>query len=86
MTNIAQNYNNSNSLSRIAVVYYYQDDDGFFHKKENINLQEVFSVVSTYGYNKKSHELYLETDRANCIVTVSDDLHKLLNIISTLLV
>lgn len=78
MTNIAQNYNNSNSLSRIAVVYYYQDDDGFFHKKENINLQEVFSVVSTYGYNKKSHELYLETDRANCIVTVSDDLHKLL--------
>lgn len=60
------------------MVYYYQDENGFFLKKENINLQEVFSVVSTYGYNKKSHELYVETDRANCIITVNDDFHKLL--------
>jgi len=74
----AQNYNASNSLSRIALVYYFQDENGFFQKKENINLQEVFSVVSTYGYNKKSHELYVETDRANCIILVNDDLHKLL--------
>lgn len=78
MTIAAQNYNASNSLSRIALVYYYMDESGFFQKKENINLQEVFSVVSTYGYNKKSHELYIETDKANCIVTVNDDLHKLL--------
>lgn len=75
---LERDYNASNSLSRIAVVYYYQDENGFFLKKENINLQEVFSVVSTYGYNKKSHELYVETDRANCIITVNDDFHKLL--------
>lgn len=74
----AQNYNASNSLSRIALVYYFQDENGFFQKKENVNLQEVFSVVSTYGYNKKSHELYAETDRANCIIIVNDELHKLL--------
>ncbi len=74
----AQNYNASNSLLRVALVYYYQDEKGFFQKKENFNLQEVFSVVSSYGYDKKSHELYLETDRANCIVTVNEDLHKLL--------
>lgn len=74
----AQNYNTSNSLSRVALVYYFMDEKGYFQKKENINLQEVFNVVSTYGYDKKSHELYVETDKANCIVTVNDDLHKLL--------
>lgn len=74
----AQNYNASNSLSRIALVYYFMDENGFFQKKENINLKEVLSVVSTYGYDKKSHELYVETDKANCIITVNDDLHKLL--------
>ena len=52
----AQNYNASNSLSRVALVYYFMDENGYFQKKENINLQEVFSVVSTYGYDKKSHE------------------------------
>lgn len=74
----AQNYNSSNSLARVALVYYSQDAKGFFQKKENVNLQEVSQVVSSYGYNKKSHELYLETERANCIVTVNDDLHKIL--------
>ena len=74
----AQNYNASNSLSRVASVYYFMDENGYFQKKENINLQEVFNVVSTYGYDKKSHELYVETDISNCIVTVSDELHKLL--------
>ena len=74
----AQNYNSSNSLARVALVYYVQDEKGFFQKKENVNLQEVSQVVSSYAYNKKSHELYLETERANCIVTVNDNLHKIL--------
>lgn len=74
----AQNYNATNSFSRVALVYYFMDENGFFQKKENVNLQEVFNVVSTYGYDKKSHELYVETDKANCIVTVNDDLHKIL--------
>ena len=74
----AQNYNSSNSLARVALVYYSQDEKGFFHKKENVNLQEVSQVLSSYCYNKKSHELYLETERANCIVTVNEDLHKVL--------
>ena len=72
----AQTYNASNSLSRVALVYYFMDENGYFQKKENINLQEVSSIVSTYGYNKKSHELYVKTDRANCIVTINEDYHK----------
>ena len=65
-------------MSRVALVYYFMDENGYFQKKENVNLQEVFNVVSTYGYDKKSHELYVETDKFNCIVTVNDDFHKLL--------
>ena len=30
----AQNYNASNSLSRVALVYYFMDENGFFQKKE----------------------------------------------------
>lgn len=75
---IAQTYNSSNSIARVALVYFYMDENGFYQKKENINLSEVFQIVSTYGYDKKSHELYVQTERANCIVTVNDDLHKVL--------
>ena len=73
-----QRYNGKNSISRIALVYYYQDDKGFYHKKENVNLQEVFGVVSTYGYDKKAHELYVVTANSNCVVIVNDENHKIL--------
>ena len=26
-------------------------EKGFFQKQENVNLQEVYQVVSSYGYN-----------------------------------
>ena len=74
----AQTYDSSNSIARVALVYYYLDEKGFYQKKENVNLQEVFQIVSSYAYDKKSHELYVQTDRANCIVTVNSDLHKVL--------
>ena len=69
----AQKYNADNSLSRVALVYYYEDENGFYQKKENVNLQEVFAIVSSYGYNKKTHELYLITNRANCVITLTDN-------------
>ncbi len=78
MVGNAQNYDSTNTLARIALVNYYQDEKGFFQKEENVNLKEVSHVVLSYGYNKKSHELYVETERANCIVTVDDNLHKFL--------
>ena len=74
----AQTYNSSNSLTRVGLVFFFQDEKGFYQKKENVNLNEVSQIVSTYGYDKKSHELYVQTERANCIVTVNDDLHKVL--------
>lgn len=78
LTLFAQSYNEYTSMSRVALVYYYMDEKGFYQKKENVNLQEVTSVESTYNYDKKSHELYVQTANANCIVTVIDNLHKIL--------
>lgn len=77
LTITAQKYDASNSLSRVALVYYYVDENGFFQKKDNVNLHEVSSIVSFYGYDKKSQKLYVETDRANCIIIVNEDLHKI---------
>ena len=78
LTANAQTYDSSNSITRVALVYFFMDKNGFYQKKENVNLQEVMQVVATYGYDKKSHELYVQTERANCIVTVNDALHKIL--------
>lgn len=72
----AQTFNSGNSLNRVALVYYYQDENGFFHLKENVPLQEVFDIVTSYAYDKKSQELYVETHRGNCVVTLNKDLAK----------
>lgn len=77
LTASAQKYDASNSLLRKALVYYEKDSNGFFQKRENVSLKEISHGYS-YGYDKKSHEIYFETDRANCIAIVNKDLHKLL--------
>lgn len=84
LTAYSQGYNSTNSLSRKAFVYFHQDKQGIYHKKVNVDLDEVGHTVSTYGYNKKTHELYLETDRANCVVVVSDVMHKVLKKVTSI--
>lgn len=74
---LGQTFDSNNSLSRIALVYYMQDEQGFFHKKENVNLNNVSDIISIYGYNKKSHELYCITNRANCVVMLNDTYSKM---------
>ncbi len=73
-----QIYNEANSIMRKAVVLYSMDDKGFYQKKENVSLQIVENIVNSYAYDKKSHELYVETNNGNCIVTVNDNLAKIL--------
>lgn len=72
----AQTYYLSSSLSRKALVYYYEDENGFYHKKENLLIENILPIESFYGYNKKTHELYVETKCANCIVVVNEYIHK----------
>ncbi len=72
----AQSYYLSSSLSRKALVYYYEDENGFYYKKENLPVEGIAPIVSFYGYNKKTHELYVETEYANCIVVVNEYIHK----------
>lgn len=72
----AQTFSNFNTLSRIAIVYYEKDGKGFFHKRENVTLVEVKGVNRIYGFNKKSNELYMETNNANCVVVANEQLAK----------
>jgi hypothetical protein len=72
----AQSFDSKTSLSRIAVVYYEKDGDGFFHRKENVNMNRVTDITNAYGYNKKSQELYCLTNNANYIITLNDVLAK----------
>ena len=76
LLSFAQKYDSSNSMSRIGLVYYVQDENGFFHKKENVNLSIVMDPISTYAYDKKSQELYMITNNANCVVRLNDNLAK----------
>lgn len=72
----AQIYNASNTSSRIGIVFYVEDEKGFYHKKENINLDKVSDPISTYAYDKKTQDLYMVTKRGNCVVRVDDALAK----------
>ena len=69
-------FDNSNSVMRIAKVIYERDRNGFYHKKENVNLDKVNVITSFYAYNKKTKELFVKTNNANCIITVNDNMAK----------
>jgi len=77
ITAIAQTYTASNSLVRKALVLYTQDSQGFFHKSENVSIDIVSNIINTYAYDKKSHELYVETNNANCIITLNEEYAKI---------
>lgn len=66
-------FDSSNSKMRIARVQYTCDSQGFWHKKDNILLDKVSGIKSIYAYNKKTQELFVKTDNANCIITLLDD-------------
>jgi len=77
ITTFAQTYNSSNSLVRRALVFYEQDGQGYFHKSENVSMDNVSGIINTYAYDKKAQELYLETNNANCVVTLNDEYAKI---------
>ena len=78
VTSFAQIYNESNSLIRKAIVLYQKDSRGFFYKVENVDVPIVENVVSSYAYDRKSHELYVKTEYGNCVITLEDKLAKVL--------
>lgn len=74
----AQTYHEDNSLLRKAFVVYELDGNGFYHKKENVNLPYVNDIENNYAYNKKSHELYVQTKNSNVVITVAENYAKFL--------
>lgn len=69
----AQVYNETNSVTRKALVLYQKDDNGFYNKTENINIPMVDSIMRSYAYDKKSHELYVMTFTGNYVIKVADN-------------
>lgn len=74
----AQVYNETNSLLRKAIVLYQMDANGFYQKTENISVPLVNNITDSYAYNKKSHELYVQTATGNYVITVADNYAKFL--------
>lgn len=72
----AQGYNNYNSSSRIALVIYEKDGNGFFQKKENVSLESVSDPVSIYAFDKTKKNLYMLTNKSNCVITVDENYAK----------
>ena len=74
----AQTYTTDNSIIRKAIVLYSKDEKGFYQKKENLNVPQVKNIINNYAYDKKSHELYVETDDGNYVITVAETFAKVL--------
>lgn len=74
----AQDFYLKGATEKIALVLYEKDDNGFFQKRENVKVENVSNVVANYMYDKKNHQLYVETEQANVVVRVTDEMHELL--------
>lgn len=73
---IINKFNNSNSFSITALVFYDQDTNGLYHKKENVDLDEVKEITNIYAYNKTTQELYCATQHSNCVIRLHDNYGK----------
>ena len=70
------NFDDLTSEMRIARVLYAKDDRGFWQKKENVNVEYVYNILSVYAYNKKTKELFVKTENSNCIILLKDNVAK----------
>ena len=66
-------FDNSNSVVRKTLVEYELGSDGFYHKKEGSLVDRVDKVVSMYAFDKKSSNLYVQTETGNYVVVLNKD-------------
>ncbi len=69
-------YSSENSFLRKAIVLYEKGQNGFYQCFENRMVESVNNVVSVYGYDKKTHNLYVSTYNGNYVVTLNNDYAK----------
>ena len=58
-------FDNSNSVVRKTLLVYELDSKGFYHKKEGTLIDKVDKVVSMSAFDKKSSNLYVQTETGN---------------------
>jgi len=66
-------FDNSNSVVRKTLLEYELGSDGFYHKKEGTLIDKVDNVVSMYAFDKKSSNLYVQTETGNFVVVLNKD-------------
>lgn len=69
-------YTEENSFIRKALVVYHKDSVGFYHSSKDVLVNRVDDVKSVYAYDKKAHNLYVQTAWGNYVVTLSNDYAK----------
>lgn len=66
-------FDNSNSVVRKTLLEYELDSDGFYQKKEGSLIDKVDKVVSLYAFDKKSSNLYVQTETGNYVVVLNKE-------------
>ena len=66
-------FDNSNSLVRKMLLEYEMDSQGYYHKKEGALVDKVDKVTSMYAFDKKSSNLYVQTERGNYVVVLNKE-------------
>ena len=66
-------FDNSNSVVRKTLLEYELGSDGFYHKKEGSLIDKVDNVVTMYAFDKKSSNLYVQTETGNFVVVLNKD-------------
>ena len=70
-------FDNSNSVVRKTLLVYELDSKGFYHKKEGTLIDKVDKVVSMYAFDKKSSNLYVQTETGNYVVVLNKEYAKI---------
>ena len=70
-------FDTQNSFVRKTIVEYEMGTDGYYHKKEGALVDKVDNVVSTYAFDKKTNNLYVQTENGNFIVVLNKEYAKI---------
>lgn len=70
-------FDSQNSLVRKVIVAYEKDANGFYQKKDAALVDKVDNVVSMYAFDKKSSNLYVQTEDGNYVVVLNKEYAKI---------
>ncbi len=66
-------FDDSNSYVRKTLLEYEMDRDGYYYKQEGALVEKVENVISMYAFDKKSSNLYVQTEKGNYVVVLNKE-------------